>query len=410
MIPYGRHSIDEEDIAAVVDVLRGDWLTGGPAVSHFEEVVKNYVGVKHAIAVSNGTAALHLAALAAEVGSGDVGITSPITFLASANSIAYCGGRPDFVDVDLATHCISPDLLEQYINDHGVPKIVIPVDFGGVPADLPKIWGLANKYGFVVVEDAAHSIGSAYTYEGVVYKCGSCAHSDMAIFSFHPVKTVTAGEGGMVLTNSDKFAKIVRSLASHGMFRNLEDFQSWAINNHSGSLNDLVSSNSFAELFEEKAPWLYQQQYLGYNYRITDIQCALGASQFQKIDAIKGRRREIYDKYIQGLSGCDITIQDVPAWADPAFHLFVMNMHNQEQKIDRLNLFMKLRAEGIFAQVHYIPVYLQPWYASKHNYQLGKCKNAEYLYGRTVSLPLYPGISDDSVKNVIKIINDAYRK
>ena len=401
IIPYGRQSIDSADIDAVVNVLRGDWLTCGPAVTRFEDVVREYIGVKHAVAVSNGTAALHLCCMALEVQSGDVGLTSPLTFLASANCIAYCGGRPDFVDIDPDTYCMSPAKLEEYILKNGIPKVVVPVDFAGVPSDLPRIYELAKQYGFAVIEDAAHSIGSQYIHGDQTIRCGACVHSDLAVFSFHPVKTVTAGEGGMVLTNDDALAARVRMLASHGMERDEALFESWPINNQTGELSDGDDPGNTAL---EKAPWLYQQQELGYNYRITDIQCALGTSQFVKLDETVERRREIFNYYQQVfLLHCEVVCPPCPSDADPAYHLYVLRFRNTLNS-SRSKMCLKLRECGVFAQVHYIPVYLQPWYHRQYGYERGKCPEAEAVYESCLSIPLYPTMTDEQVKRVVDII------
>ncbi len=403
MIPYGRQTIDEHDVQAVVNVLRGDWLTGGPAVTQFEDVVREYIGVKHAIAVSNGTAALHLCCMALDVQSGDVGLTSPLTFLASANCVAYCGGRPDFVDIDPDTYCLSPEKLEEYIQTNGVPKVVIPVDFAGVPADLPCIYKLAKRYGFAVIEDAAHSIGTTYSHEGKSIRCGSCAHSDLAIFSFHPVKTVTAGEGGMVLTNDDALAHRVRMLASHGMERDLSVFEPWSIRGEDGSLLDGVEG---AEKSDKKAPWLYQQQALGYNYRITDIQCALGTSQFQRLDGTIKRRREIVDCYQAAFEKNDALICP-PCLEDaaPAYHLYVLRFKKKAESV-RMAACETLRENGIFAQVHYIPIYLQPWYQRHYDYARGKCPAAEEVYENCLSIPLYPSMTEEEIQKVIQVMEN----
>ena len=401
-IPYGRQSIDEPDIQAVIDVLRGDWLTCGPAVTRFEDVVREYIGVKHAIAVSNGTAALHLCCMALGVQSGDVGLTSPLTFLASANCIAYCGGRPDFVDIDPDSYCLSPERLEEYILENGAPKVVIPIDFAGLPADLPHIYELAEKYGFSVIEDAAHSVGSSYTHDGKKIRCGACVHSDLAIFSFHPVKTVTAGEGGMVLTNDDDLAHRVRMLASHGMERDLAVFEPWPIHNQDGSLLDAKEP---AGSSAEKAPWLYQQQNLGYNYRITDIQCALGTSQFCRLDGTVKRRREIVDCYQQAFErNSALVCPPSPGGSDPAYHLYVLRFGNCADD-KRMEICSTLRKNGVFAQVHYIPVYLQPWYQRQYGYERGKCPEAEAVYESCLSIPLYPSMQQEDVDRVIQIIN-----
>lgn len=401
-IPYGRQYIDEEDIKAVVGVLRGDWLTCGPAVTQFEDIVREYIGVKHAIAVCNGTAALHLCCMALDIQSGDVGVTSPLTFLASANCIAYCGGRPDFIDIDPASYCLSPDRLEEYIQKNGVPKVVVPVDFAGVPADLPRIYEMAAKYGFHVIEDAAHSIGSTYIHDGRTIQCGACVHSDMAIFSFHPVKTVTAGEGGMVLTNNDELARRVRMLTSHGMERDICRFQPWPVCNRNGCLTD---DQGAQHLSGEKAPWLYQQQELGYNYRITDIQCALGTSQFRRLDETVRRRRDIVDRYQSAFGSSRALIcPPCPEGSSPAYHLYVLRFKELDDAL-RVETCATLRNHGIFAQVHYIPVYLQPWYQRQYGYRRGKCPDAESIYQNCLSIPLYPSMTDAEVEKVIQIIN-----
>ena len=365
MIPYGKQHITDEDIEAVIKVLKSDFLTGGPAVKEFEDTVKNYIGVKHAIALSNATSGLHAACLALSLKKGDLALTSPVTFLASANCIAYCGAKPDFVDIDEETLCLSPYRLEEYIKKNGPPKIVIPVDFAGVPADLPAIWELSKKYKFKVIEDASHSIGSKYTYENNVYNCGGCDHADLAVFSFHPVKTVTAGEGGMVLTNDDELAKKVRMYSNHGMERDSKFFKKWKINNFNGKLNDLDSLEN-----EEQAPWLYQQQYLGYNYRITDIQSALGSSQFKRISTTIEKRKKIFNSYQNAFSGNkDIICPTIPNNTEPASHLYVIRYSGKDNNW-RLKTCLFLRENGIFSQVHYIPVYLQPWY--QDNYDLSE--------------------------------------
>lgn len=400
VIPYGRQFVSDEDIQCVVDVLHGDWLTCGPAVTRFEDVVRDYVGVKHAIAVSNGTAALHLSCLALGIRPGDTGVTSPLTFLASANCIAYCGGTPDFVDIDPQTYCLSPDRLEEYIKENGVPKVVVPVDFAGVPADLPRIWAMAKTYVFSVIEDAAHSVGSAYRHGGNWVKCGSCTHSDLSILSFHPVKTVTSGEGGMVLTNDDGLAARVRMFASHGMEREASRFEAWPIDNRSG---EILSEACVAE-GADKAPWLYQQQELGFNYRITDIQSALGASQFSRLDEIVARRREIFDRYQEAFADCsDFVLPPCPKEFEPAYHLYVLRFKNTSSE-KRIEICSELRENGIFAQVHYIPVYLQPWYRREYGYEAGKCPAAEKVYENCLSIPLYPSMTDGDIEKVIQVI------
>ena len=404
MLPYGRQNVTDDDIAAVVKVLRGDWLTCGPGVRAFANTVADYLGVRHAIAVCNGTAALHLTALALGVKSGDVGVTSPLTFLASANCIAYCGGRPDFVDVDPGSYCLSVAALEEYLENHPPPAVVIPVDFAGVPADLPRIWELAKRYGFRVIEDAAHSIGSSYRHGGEWFKCGSCAHSDMAILSFHPVKTVTAGEGGMVLTNDDELAARVRMYASHGMERDPGLFEPWAINNRTG---ETVVLDDY-ERSEERAPWLYQQQVLGFNYRITDIQCALGKSQFSRLDETVKRRMEIFEAYNARFSGNpDLVLPPCPENTRPAYHLYVLRFGEESER--RIRICITLRERGIFTQVHYIPIYLQPWYRRQFGYREGKCPASEAIYGNCLSIPLFPSMTEADIDMVVGTIDELLR-
>lgn len=405
-LPYGRQNVTEEDIAAVVAVLRSDWLTCGPEVAIFENKVREYLGVKHAIAVSNGTAALHLCALALGIKPGDVGLTTPLTFLASANCIAYCGGRPDFVDVDSTTYCLSVEALEAYLQKNSPPAVVVPVDFAGVPAELPAIWRLARQYGFRVIEDAAHSLGSFYESDGVWHKCGCCAHSDLAILSFHPVKTVTAGEGGMVLTNDDGLAARVRMYASHGMEREPARFWPWPIDNRTGEQGAV---EDYAPT-DEKAPWLYQQQVLGFNYRVTDIQCALGASQFGRLDETVRRRYAIFDAYNRRFAEDEgLILPPCPAGTRPAYHLYVLRFRGSAGR-QRVRICAELRAKGIFAQVHYIPVYFQPWYREAYGYSPGKCPVSEAIYSNCLSIPLFPTMTEDDIQMVVETVRSSLKE
>jgi perosamine synthetase len=371
-IPYGRQWVSEEDVQYVSSVLQSPFITTGPVATAFEQALCKLTGAKHAIVCSNGTTALHLAARALNIGSGDLGITSPITFLASANCIEYCGGRTDFVDIDPITLCISPEKLEQYCRTIRKPKVVVAVDFAGVPADLAAIKKLSEKYGFYIIEDAAHSIGSSYTYEGIEYKCGSCAHTDCAIFSFHPVKTITCGEGGAVLTNDDKLASRVRNLYTHGMVR----------------LADIMERND--------GPWYYEMAELGYNYRITDFQCALGLSQLKRLESFKIRRREIVDRYNNAFSGkFPLIALQFPQGSDVCPHLYPLQF--KEGKAMRHKVFHDLRKYKIYCQIHYIPVYWQPYYRNKYGFAEGKCPNAENYYYRCISLPLFPQLLNEEV-------------
>ena len=378
-LPYARQTIDEKDVASVCQVLRSEFLTTGPNVEEFESDLCELTGAKHAIACSNGTTALYLACLALGIGENSLGVTSPITFLSSANCVEFCNGRVDFIDIDPNTLCLSSDRLEEYCQDVAVPDLVIPVDFAGVPADLPAIKDLADKYGFKVIEDAAHSIGSTYTHNGTTYHCGGCAHSDMAIFSFHPVKTITTGEGGAVLTNDDEMAEKIRQMRSHGIMRG----------------SDLSGRND--------RPWYYEMADLNFNSRITDFQCALGKSQLKKLPQFKRRRREIVERYNAAFNGHSALITpEEPEHASACYHLYPIQFSGGNQI--RLAIFQSLQAAGVFCQIHYIPVYRQPYYHKRYGFPTGKCPQAEAYYSRCLSLPLYPTLKDDEVDFVIENI------
>jgi len=393
IIPYSKQSISEEDIDAVCSVLRSDWLTQGPKVKEFEEALSKQCGAKHCIVVANGTVALLLACMALEIGPGDNGLTSPISFLASANCIAYCGGKVDFVDIDPDTLCLSPDNLEEYCKRHGAPKVVIPVDFAGIPADLPQFKKLADKYGFILIEDAAHSIGSTYTYDGQEYSCGSCTHTDLAILSFHPVKTITTGEGGAILTNDDELAQRLRCLANHGIERDASRF---------------VNPHSESRIPHSDLPWYYEMHLLGYNGRITDIQCALGLSQLKRIDGFKTKRQQIVKKYNQSLKELEKEhIVILPPWphgTDPCYHLYPLRL-GPNAKIKRDELFMRLREKGIYCQVHYIPIYRQPFYQNQYKYHVDQCPEAETYFASCISLPLFPDLDEGSFHFIIEKIS-----
>lgn len=384
LIPYGHQSISEEDIAAVATVLRSPFITAGPMAAEFESALCDLAGAKHAIVCSNGTTALHLACLGLGITSDDLGITSPITFLASANCLEFCGGRADFVDIDAENLCLSPDRLEAYCRNVAVPRVVIPVDFAGIPADLPAIHALSKKYGFRTIEDAAHAIGSTYEWHGRQINCGACVHSDLAIFSFHPVKTITCGEGGAVLTNDDRVAEQMRLLRSHGIQKQV----------------DLLTENN--------EPWYYEMTALSNNYRITDFQCALGNSQLKRLQSFRARRREIVDRYNNAFSAFDnLILPPDPKGTAPCYHLYPLQFHDGFQK--RREVFQKLSEARVCCQIHYIPVYWQPYYKARYGYSMGKCPNAEEYYARCLSLPLYPALSDDEVEYVIESLSDCLR-
>lgn len=365
-IQYGRQSIDEDDIQAVVDVLRGDFLTTGPSVREFEKAVCEYTGAKYAVAIANGTAALHAACFAVGIKEGDEVITTPITFAASANCVLYCGGTPVFADINPITYNIDPEDIRRKITDK--TKAIIPVHFTGQPCEMDEIHEIAKEYGLIVIEDAAHALGADYKGK----KIGSM--SDMTTFSFHPVKHITTGEGGMIMTNDEKLYERLILFRSHGITRNEE----LMIKNEGG--------------------WYYEQLDLGFNYRITDIQCALGISQLKKLDRFVEKRRELVGRYNEAFKDVEGII--CPQQADGcnnSWHLYVIQVENRKEVYD------KLKEAGIYTNVHYIPVYKHPYY-QEHGYENVCCKKAEDLYAHMISLPLYPGMSENDQEYVIKEI------
>lgn len=378
MIPYGRQWISDEDIEAVVDVLRSDFLTQGPAIPAFEHAVAEYCGTKHAVAVSNGTAALHLSCLAFDLGPGGRLWTTPITFVASANCARYVGADVDFVDIDPATLNMSVDSLAEKLEVAEkaglLPDLVVPVHFGGASCDMAPIRELSARYGFRVLEDASHAVGGRYLGRPV----GCCDHSDAVVFSFHPVKIVTTGEGGMVLTNDDALADRVRLLRTHGITRE----------------ESLMRGAS-------EGGWYYQQLELGYNYRITDLQAALGVSQLTRIDEFVARRNEIAARYREAFASMDVRSQTVREGVYSAYHLYVIEF----EQVARADAFERLREAGLGVNVHYIPVHLQPYYRDL-GFAPGDFPNAEAYYGRAVTLPLYPAMTDADVDAVIDAVRN----
>ncbi|WP_235356969.1 UDP-4-amino-4,6-dideoxy-N-acetyl-beta-L-altrosamine transaminase [Bacillus alveayuensis] len=380
-LPYGRQWIDEEDIAAVVEVLRGDYLTTGPYVSEFEQAVAQYVGAKYAVAFSNGTAALHGACFAAGIGKGDEVITTPMTFAASANCVLYQGGTPIFADIDARTYNIDPNKIEEKITDK--TKAIIPVDFTGQPVELDRILEIAQKHHLVVIEDAAHALGA--TYKG--RKVGSI--SDMTMFSFHPVKHITSGEGGIITTNNEEYYEKLLQFRSHGIIREKE------------------------KLNEYHGPWYYEMQFLGYNYRITDIQAALGTSQLKKIDKfIEFRRKYVamYNKAFQDIDEVITPFQHEDG--ESSWHLYIIRLNLDKLTASRREIFEALQQQNIGVNVHYIPVHLQPYY-QQLGYQKGICPKAEKLYEEIITLPLFPAMSEEDAHDVIKAVKrtiDYYKK
>lgn len=368
MIPYGRQTIEEDDIQAVVDVLRSDYLTTGPKIAEFEKMVADYVGAKYAVAISNGTSALHAACFAAGIQPGDEVITTPLTFAASSNCVLYCGGTPVFADVDPKTYNIDPEDIRRKITDK--TKAIIAVHLAGQPCDMDEIHKIAKEHDLIVIEDGAHALGSVYKGK----KVGTL--SDMTTFSFHPVKPITTGEGGMIVTDNEEFYQKMMLFRSHGITRD----------------ENLMTRND--------GPWFYQQLDLGYNYRITDIQCALGCSQMKKLDRFLALRKEIVTRYNEAFADCEniVTPYQLPE-TESGWHLYIVQVKN----CDRRKVFEALREHGIAVNVHYIPVYLHPYY-QEHGYKDVHCRNAEEIYSHIISLPLYPTLTEEQQQYVIETL------
>ena len=398
MIPYGRQSVSQQDIDAVVEALRSDWLTTGPKVEAFERAFADFVGAKHAVAVCNGTAGLHLAMLASDVRPGDRVITSPNTFLASANCAAFVGAIPDFADIDSVTLTLSASALEdQWIDG---TQAVVAVHYAGQTADMPAIYQTAHSRGAVVIEDACHAVGGRFWHDDEFSPVGGHPWADMSVFSFHPVKTMTTGEGGMLVTDNDHFAERARLLRNHGIER------------HSTSFEGLGQSGALGE----QGPWYYEMQSLGFNYRITDIQCALGLSQLRRLRGSIERRREIVRQYNSAFS--DLPGVTTPRMRDErdaehtSWHLYTAMIDFPMLGRTRSTVMQELKERDVGTQVLYIPVYLQPWYQRTFGYAPGKCPVAEACYQRSLSLPLFAAMTDKDVRHVINafrgVIGRAY--
>lgn len=387
MIQYGRQQISQADVDAVVAVLRSDFLTQGPQVPAFEAAVARYCRAAHGVAFSSATAALHVACLALELGSGDWLWTSPNTFVASANSALYCGAKVDFVDIDPGTLNLCPVALEQkleYAKREGrLPKVVVPVHFAGQPCDMAAIHELSRIYGFRIVEDASHAIGASYRGE----PAGNCRYSDITVFSFHPVKIITTAEGGLATTNDPLLAQRLQRLRSHGITRDT------------------------AQMIEPDAgAWHYEQHDLGFNYRMTEIQAALGLSQLDRLSDFVQKRTALAARYAQYLAPMDLTLPESSPWAQSAWHLQVVQVGktglvSHHRKIRR-EVFDRLRTHGIGVNVHYMPVYLQPYWQAL-GYPRGLCPNAEAYFSRAITLPLHPGMSLVDQDHVITVLSDA---
>lgn len=380
-LTYGKQSIDDEDVNAVIDVLKSDFLTTGPKVREFEECIAKYVGTKYAVAFSNGTAALHAACHAAGISEGDEVLVSPMTFAASANCVLYCGGRPVFVDIDPNTYNIDVNKIEEKITEN--TKAIIPIDFTGQSVEMDKIIEIAEKNNLIVIEDGAHALGSEYKGK----KVGNIAH--MTEFSFHPVKPITTGEGGVIVTNSEELYDKLTLFRTHGITR------------------DEKYLNGF------EGAWYYEQIDLGYNYRITDIQCALGLSQMKKLDNFILKRRDIVIRYNEAFKGMTEIITPFEAeYSNSGWHIYVIKLKLEKLNCSRKEVFEALRAENVGVNVHYIPVYYHPYY-KKLGYKKGICPEAEKLYEGIITLPLFPGMNDKDVQDVIKAVKKVvnyYRK
>ena len=456
MIPYGKQTIDDDDIAAVVAALKSDFLTCGPEIEAFEREFAALVGAKHAVVVCNATAALHLAMLVAEVGEGDRVVTSPNTFLSSANCAAFVGAIPDFSDIDPATYNLCPISLEQ--NWQKDTKAVVAVAYAGQSPDMPEIARVARSHGAIVIEDGCHGTGGGFSRDGKNYKIGGHPWADMTTFSFHPVKTMTTGEGGMLVTDNVEYAAKARLLRGHGMVRDPAKFRVFGKADSSEREQEAGGRKQEATdtcgltpdtcppspencpLTSEVGPWMYEMQELGFNYRITDIQCALGRSQLRKLPGFIRRRQEVVGQYNKAFDAlpwlktpvdrsqesgvanqgplspvlCNLSpgktspsaIHNPSSTAQSAvsWHLYSVQIDFKALGKSRTEVMTELRAQGVGTQVLYVPVHLQPWYRETYGYEVGKCPNAEAYYAKALSLPLYPKMTDTDVDKVIQVV------
>ncbi|MAD88765.1 MAG: UDP-4-amino-4,6-dideoxy-N-acetyl-beta-L-altrosamine transaminase [Pseudoalteromonas sp.] len=379
MIPYGRQNISDADINAVIETLRSDFLTQGPQVPNFENKIAQYCEAKFAVATSNATASLHLACLALGVGKGDIVWTSPISFVASSNCALYCGAEVDFVDVEINTGLMSVTALEnklkQAAEENRLPKVVIPVHLTGQSCDMARISKLAETFNFKVIEDASHAIGSAYKASPV----GSCKYSDICVFSFHPVKIITTGEGGIATTNNNEIAQKLRQLRSHGVVRDPSALSS-----------------------EEEGAWYYEQRELGFNYRLTDLQAALGASQLTRLDEFVSKRNLLASRYHELLSELPVSPIEIQEDNYSSYHLFIIRLDNRSI---RRKTFDTLKSNGVGVNVHYIPIYWQPFYREK-GFSKGYCPNAESFYNSIITLPLFPDLTVQEQDQVVKLLRN----
>lgn len=378
MIFYGKQSINEDDIQAVAEVLRSPLITQGPAVERFEQRMAKYCGAKYAVAVTSATAALHIACRAAGLGERDALWTSPITFVASANCGRYCGADVNFVDIDDATYNMSVDELEKKLAAGGHPKVVVPVHLCGQSCDMERIHGLAQQYGFTVIEDASHAVGATYKDTRV----GSCRYSDMTVFSFHPVKIITAGEGGMVLTNRKDLYDKLSILRTHAIVRDPAQMT-----------------------HESDGEWYYQQIDLGYNYRMTDFQAALGYSQMNRLEAFVARRREIAKRYDEMLQGLPLRTPYQSPDTNSSWHLYVVRVDFEKAGLSKQEIFERMRAHDVQLNLHYIPVHLQPYYEAL-GFRKGDFPVSERYYEEAITLPLYYELTDAQQDKVVQALKE----
>lgn len=384
IIPYGRQYIDKADISELTKVLRSDWITQGPKVDEFEQELAGYCGAKYAVAVSSGTAALHLACLVAGLEKGDEAVTTPITFLATSNSVLYTGAKPVFADVDYKTANIDPRQIIRKITRK--TRAILPVHLAGLACDMESIYAIAKKHGLLVIEDACHALGATYKYRGKWVKVGGCRHSDMAAFSFHPVKPITTGEGGAITTNNERFYNRLLALRSHGVYRDKTTAQ--------------------------KGPWYYDMRELGFNYRITAFQCALGISQLKRIDRFLQKRRRIakrYNKAFEDIQEAVILPSVSSEDRGPAWHLYILRLRLDRLKADRKKIFMELLKKNIRPQIHYIPLYWHSFYKGI-GYGREHLINAERYYSECISLPIYYGLTYSQQDYVIKCVKTIIKK
>ncbi|WP_379088207.1 UDP-4-amino-4,6-dideoxy-N-acetyl-beta-L-altrosamine transaminase [Pedobacter sp. UC225_65] len=389
IIPYGKQHITEEDLQVVAQALQSDYLTQGPRIAEFEKAFAEYVGAKYAVAVANGTAALHLCTLSLDVKKGDKVITTPITFAASANCVRYCGGEVVFADIDPATYLLDINAVRKLLeaSPKGTYQGIIPVDFAGRAVDLEAFRNLANEYGLWIVEDACHAPGGYFKdSKGVDQKCGNGQFADLAIFSFHPVKHIACGEGGMVTTNDEKLYKKLLQLRTHGIVKSEDAY---------------TNSIEFAGGDETYPLWYMEMQTLGFNYRLTDFQAALGSSQLKRADEGLDRRRSIAAKYASAFKGKNFIKGQSGSIEGHAYHLYVVEVEN------RLGLYNHLRKHKIFAQIHYIPCHLMPYYR-QFGWKEGDFPQSENYYKGCISLPMYPTLTDEEQEFVIQSIDNFY--